>query len=260
MRRIVLKVAYDGTAYCGWQVQPNGITIQQVLEETIEKLFHEKVHIVGSGRTDSGVHAMGQIAAFDLQHQIPVLSLVQALNSRLPGDIRIMSGCEAESGFNPRFDAKQKTYRYSFYEGMILPPMYRNYAVRLPYRMDWQRVEQMLDLLVGEHDFAAFHTLGSSAKTTVRTIYQASHRVSPEDEHLHYIEVTGNGFLYNMVRIIAGTAIEVGSSKRSLEMVQEALETGDRNKTGPTAPPQGLMLMDVVYESLCFKEKTEENA
>lgn len=252
-RRIVFTVAYDGTAYAGWQRQKNGISIQQVLEETVEKQFHEEVHIVGSGRTDAGVHARGQIAAMTLEHPIPLRGLMMAMNSRLPSDIRILECRQAQPDFNPRYDAKRKTYRYTIYEGVTMLPQYRNMAAFSSTGLDWNRIAEMLQMLVGVHDFAAFQTTGSSAKTTVREIYDIKLHQSQDDPGLHYIDITGNGFLYNMVRIIAGTAIDVGKGKRTPDMVREALRTGERHLTGPTAPPQGLMLMQVEYAPEHFR-------
>lgn len=246
-RRIVLKVAYDGTEYAGWQRQKNGVAIQQILEETVERQFHEKVHIVASGRTDAGVHARGQIAAMTLEHSIPTYGLMMALNSRLPASIRILDCREANKDFNPRYDAKRKTYRYTVYEGITMLPQYRNYAAFASKGLDWQAINEMLQMLVGVHDFAAFQTTGSSAQTTIREIYEIRLAVSQDDPALRYIDITGNGFLYNMVRIIAGTALDVGRGRRSRWMVEEALRTGERHLTGPTAPPQGLMLLNVEY-------------
>lgn len=252
-RRIVLKVAYDGTEYAGWQRQKNGMAIQQILEETVEKQFHESVHIVASGRTDAGVHARGQIAAMTLEHEIPVRGLMMALNSRLPDAIRIMDCWEAIENFNPRYDAKRKTYRYTIYEGQTMLPQYRSYAALASPGLNWTAVEEMLRLLVGVHDYAAFQTTGSSAQTTIREIYEIKLTVSQDDPAIHYIDITGNGFLYNMVRIIAGTALDVGKGRRSKQMIEKALETGDRKLTGPTAPAQGLTLMNVEYAPELFK-------
>lgn len=243
-----MRIAYDGTEYAGWQRQTNGMTIQQILEEVVMTLFHEQVHIVASGRTDAGVHARGQIAAMTMEHSIPMERLTPAMNSRLPEDIRVMECWLAADDFHPRYDAKRKTYRYSIYAGTVMPPEYRRTSILERRPMHWEAVERMLCLLQGEHDFAAFQTTGSSAKTTVRTLYRAELIQSREIPGMYYIEVTGNGFLYNMVRIIVGTALEVGCGKRSLVSVEEALQTGNRNRTGPTAPPQGLTLMQVIYD------------
>ncbi len=250
MRRIALKIAYDGTGYAGWQRQKNGVSIQQTIEEAVYGLFHETVRLIASGRTDAGVHAAGQIAAMDLSHPIPADRLLMALNSRLPDSIRIMDCREVTANFNPRYDAKRKTYRYLVYEGRVLPPQYRFVAVQETRRMDWGRVREALRLLEGTHDFAAFQTTGRPVGTTVRTIEQAALSASPESPHLYSMDVTGNGFLYNMVRIIAGTALEIGCGKRQMETVTKALATGCRRFAGPTAPAKGLMLMSVEYPGL----------
>ena len=247
-RRIAMRIAYDGTDYAGWQRQKNGLSIQQVLEETIERLFGEPVHLVASGRTDAGVHAEGQVAAFDLAHEVPVERLAAALNSNLPETIRVMEVWEATADFQPRYDAKRKTYRYAVYNADILPPQERLYAVREYRVIDWILVAEALTLIEGTHDFAAFHSTGSSEKSTERTIYEAKTYASAEDPNLHFIELTGNGFLYNMVRIIVGTVLDIGCGKRQVSCIEEAFRTGDRDLTGPTAPAKGLTLVQVEYE------------
>ena len=247
-RRIALCIAYDGTDYAGWQRQKNGLSIQQVVEETIERLFAEPVYLIASGRTDAGVHAEGQVAAFDLMHEVPVERLMAALNSNLPETIRIMDAWEAEPDFQPRYDAKRKTYRYAVYNADILPPQRRLYAVREYRRIDWDLVAQALQSIEGTHDFAAFHSTGSSEKSTERTIYEARTYVSADDADMHFIELTGNGFLYNMVRIIVGTVLDIGCGKRNISCIEDAFRTGDRDLTGPTAPAKGLTLVRVEYE------------
>lgn len=247
-RRIALRIAYDGTDYAGWQRQKNGLSIQQVIEETIERLFGESVHLTASGRTDAGVHAEGQVAAFDLAHEVPVERLKAALNSNLPETIRVMEVWEATPDFQPRFDAKRKTYRYAVYNAEILPPQDRLFAVREYRRIDWKRVAEALHLIEGTHDFAAFHSTGSSEKGTVRTVFAARTWASAEKPDLHLIEVTGNGFLYNMVRIIVGTVLDIGCGKREMSCIEAAFQTGNRDLTGPTAPAKGLTLVQVEYE------------
>lgn len=250
MRRIAFEVGYDGTEYAGWQRQDNGLGIQQVLEDTVEKLFHEQVHVMGSGRTDAGVHARGQVAAMDLNHPIPTDKLMLALNANLPEDIRIYKVWEAPEDFHPRFGAKQKTYGYRFINGTIMPPELRRYHTLVKEPLNIEAMEAALKLLEGEHDFLAFRSSGGMNLSTVRTIY---HTALVKDGDGYRIEVTGNGFLYNMVRIIAGTLFEIGKGKLSLDAITQALATGRRELLGPTAPGTGLMLMSVEYAKEKFK-------
>ncbi len=244
MRRIALTIGYDGTEYAGWQRQENGLAVQQVIEDVIEKLFHEWVHVMGSGRTDAGVHARGQVAAFDFKHPIPVERLKLALNANLPADIRIYQVWEAEAEFHPRFNAKRKTYAYRFINGEIMPPELRKYYTLVKEPLNIEKMQEALKMLEGEHDFLAFRSSGGMNLSTVRTIYSA---VLKEEGEGYRIEVTGNGFLYNMVRIIAGTLFEIGKGKLDLECITKALNTGRRELLGPTAPGMGLMLMKVDY-------------
>lgn len=247
MRKIGLVIGYDGTLYGGWQRQDNARTIQGVLEDTLEKLFSEKVHVMGSGRTDAGVHARGQVAAFLFQHSIPVDALQRALNSNLPEDIRIYQAFEAPMDFQPQYGAKKKTYRYRIYNAPVLPPEYVRYCMHVPFALDMERMRRAIEELKGEHDFAAFRAAGGENLSTIRTIYEAS--VTKRGELLE-LSVTGNGFLYHMVRIIAGTLIEIGKDRLEPSCLQEALETGSREVLGPTAKPQGLFLWEVCYEGL----------
>lgn len=244
MRRIALTIGYDGTEYAGWQRQENGLAVQQVIEDVIEKLFHERVHVMGSGRTDAGVHARGQVAAFDFKHPIPVERLKLALNANLPADIRIYQVWEAKAEFHPRFNAKRKTYAYRFINGEIMPPELRKYYTLVKEPLNIEKMQEALKMLEGEHDFLAFRSSGGMNLSTVRTIYSA---VLKEEGEGYRIEVTGNGFLYNMVRIIAGTLFEIGKGKLDLECITKALNTGRRELLGPTAPGMGLMLMKVDY-------------
>ena len=176
MRRIALTIGYDGTEYAGWQRQENGLAVQQVIEDVIEKLFHEQVHVMGSGRTDAGVHARGQVAAFDFKHPIPVERLKMALNANLPADIRIYQVWEAEAEFHPRFNAKRKTYAYRFINGEIMPPEMRKYHTLVKEPLNIEKMQEALKLLEGEHDFLAFRSSGGMNLSTVRTIYSTERR------------------------------------------------------------------------------------
>lgn len=245
MRRIALEIGYDGTQYVGWQRQQNGLSIQQIIEEAVEKLFHETVHLMGSGRTDAGVHARGQIAAMDLKHPIAPSQLVRALNANLPADIRIYRAWEAESTFHPRFSAKRKTYVYRFIEGEVMPPEYRRYYTLVRGPLNFKDMRKALTYLEGEHDFAAFRAAGGVNLSTVRTIEKAE---LLENSEGYRIQITGNGFLYHMVRIIAGTILEIGKGRLSPAVIARALASGKREILGPTAPAEGLMLLRVEYD------------
>lgn len=248
MRRIRITVGYDGTAYAGWQRQKNGIAVQEVLEGVLDKLFHEGTQIQGSGRTDAGVHARGQVAAFDLAHGIELGSLVLALNANLPDDIRVYSAEEAEPDFHPQFAAKQKMYRYRFYDGEVLPPELRAYVTLPGWSIDWNAVADCCPIFEGEHDFSACCASGATTVTSVRTVYSCRLLKEEEGPRIMTVEVCGNGFLYNMVRIIAGTLLEVGKGTMTKEEAKAALESLSREKMGPTAPAKGLTLWKVEYK------------
>ncbi len=241
--RIVITVSYDGTGYCGWQRQKNGISVQEVIENAILKLTGEKVSLVASGRTDAGVHAMGQVAHFDTLSKIPPEKFYLALNSLLPDDIRILSSFLAEESFHARYAAKRKTYVYKFYLSPVTLPLKDRYATRIE-NFNVETAQAVLDEIVGTHDFKCFLSSGSDVKTTVRTIYSAT--VCKEGDDIS-LNITGNGFLYNMVRIIAGTVLAACENKITVEAVKNALLSGDRNLVGKTAPAKGLCLRSVEY-------------
>ena len=243
-RRFKLIVEYDGTAYCGWQRQINGPSVQQELEEALTKLTHEKVSVVGSSRTDAGVHALGLCAHFDSATRIPPEKLAFALNTMLPPDIRIRESGAAPEHFHARFAACGKVYSYTFFNARHANAMGRLYSAHVPPLLDEEKMHEEAQALLGTHDFAAFAASGSVVKSTVRTIYRAQVRRSGD-----YVTLTvlGNGFLYNMVRIIAGTLMEVGTGKRESGAIARAIETGDRLALGQTAPAQGLTLQRVLY-------------
>ena len=247
MRRICITISYDGTEYAGWQRQHNALGIQQVLEDTLEALFGRPVHVMASGRTDTGVHAWGQVAAFDLAHEIAPGQLKKAMNSKLPGDIRVMDASEVGPDFHPRFDAKEKTYCYSVYSGDTMPPLYRRYMALETRPLDVGRIREALALMVGRHDFKAFQSTGSTTNPTLRTIYRAELEIDRADSHIFRFYFTGNGFLYNMVRIMAGTLLQVGYGKIPPGQVEQALRAGRRELAGPTAPAHGLALVSVRY-------------
>lgn len=247
MRRIRVTLGYDGTDFAGWQRQDNGISVQGVLEEVIESLFGEKVSVQGSGRTDAGVHALGQVAAFDLEHPIPVSKLLLALNSNLPESIRVFEVTEADPSFHPQFQAKKKTYAYLFYAGKVLPPHLRRHCILVKEALCFPLMERALSDLKGEHDFAAFCGAGSTVTSTVRTVYDARIKPFGDFPGLYALLITGNGFLYHMVRIITGTVLEIGRGNLPIEALHEALSGGKRDPLAPTAPANGLTLLQVEY-------------
>ena len=245
MKRVKLVVAYDGTNYHGWQVQDNGISIEEVLNRTISELVQEDIKVIGASRTDAGVHACGNVAVFDTESRIPGDKFSFALNQRLPDDIRIQESCEVDADFHPRYADTVKTYEYNILNRRFELPSKRLYAAFCYYPMDIERMNQAAAYLVGEHDFKSFCSAGAQVQTTVRTIYAVN--VTKEDDMVH-IRIAGNGFLYNMVRIIAGTLMQVGTGLMEPEQVKEILEARDRSKAGPTAVAKGLTLVEIRYE------------
>lgn len=244
-KRVRLVVAYDGTNYHGWQIQSNGITIESELNRCLSELLQEPIEVIGASRTDAGVHALGNIAVFDTTSRMPAEKISYALNQRLPEDIRIQASEEVAPDWHPRYCESRKTYEYRIYRGEFPMPVKRLYS-HFTYRpLDVESMRQAAHYLVGEHDFKSFCQTGAQVESTVRTIF--SLEVEEQGAEL-VIRVCGNGFLYNMVRIIAGTLMEVGQGKRTPESMTEILEQKHRQASGPTAPANGLMLMK--YEFL----------
>ena len=245
MKRVMLTVAYDGTNYHGWQLQPNVVTIESVLNEALSSLFKENIKVIGASRTDTGVHALGNIAVFDTNARMPADKVSYALNQRLPEDIRIQASVEVPLDFHPRHQNSKKTYEYRILNSEFPMPVYRLYAHFTYASMDIEQMQRAADYLKGEHDFKSFCSANTVAETTVRTIYDISVEKSGD---MVSIRVTGSGFLYNMVRIIAGTLMEVGRGNITPEKMPDILNALDRTKAGPTAPACGLTL--VKYEFL----------
>lgn len=243
--RIILEISYDGTAYCGWQRQKNGLSVQEVLENAIFSLTGERVSTVASGRTDAGVHALGQIAHFDTNASIPPEKFSYALNSLLPDDIKILKSRLGEDDFHARYSAKKKTYAYSFYLSEQKLPLKERYSTRVD-KFDLDLANKVCEIFIGEHDFKCFLSSGSEVKTTVRKIFDA--KVYGDGKNGFTFTVTGNGFLYNMVRIMAGTILAAIDGKITLDDVKNALLSGDRGAVGKTAPSKGLTLVSVVYD------------
>lgn len=244
MRRIMLTVAYDGTAYNGWQVQPNGITIEGELNRALKELLGEDISVIGASRTDAGVHALCNMAVFDTESRILPEKIAPALNARLPEDIRVQRSVEVAPDFHPRRCDTKKTYEYRIYMGKYENPIGRQYAHFVYVPLDVEKMEKAAGYLVGEHDFKSFCVAKAQVLTTVRTLYGIE--VKKEGNYLT-IRVSGNGFLFNMVRIIAGTLLEVGKGKLAPEQVKEILEAKDRQAAGPTAPARGLTLVSFEF-------------
>lgn len=245
MRRIQLIVAYDGTNFHGFAKQDNAVTVQGTLEEAIFNLTGQRVEVIGSGRTDAGVHARSQCCVVDIKTPIPTSRLAKALNGRLPQDIVIKEVMDVKDDFHPRYMAKKKTYRYQVLTSPVNDPFIGKYCYFYPYTLDARKMQEAARAIEGTHDFKCFCASGSSVKNTVRTVY--SIEVKKEGD-LISIDICGNGFLYNMVRIIAGTLIEIGRDKLSKENVKKMIEQKDRTLGGPTAPPEGLTLVEVNYD------------
>lgn len=245
MRTMKLTIAYDGTAFAGWQMQAGQRTVQGVLEEALWPIEKRRVVVHAAGRTDAGVHAAGQVVSFELESNISCDALRRALNARLPDDVRVMRVEEAPSGFNARFDARLKTYRYAFYTGEVVPPPIRHFVWHVPYELDLAAMNEAASYLVGEHDFAAFQAAGSEVRSTRRRIVAS--RVVDEGGGLVSYQVTGTGFLRHMVRTIAGTLVDVGRGRRPADDIPRILASRDRSQASATAPPQGLTLLEVEY-------------
>ena len=263
MRVLKLVVQYDGTAYVGWQRQINGPSIQGLLEDALAGIVRQSVTVIGASRTDAGVHALGQVASVQLDHGIEPLSLLRALNAALPADIRMTGVEEAAPEFGARFAARAKAYRYRIVTGEIASAFERRYCWHLPGRLDFAAMVDAAQPLEGRHDFAAFQSTGSGRADTVRTLsevillqsrlghawYDPGSRAPNRTRASTLIEVelTGDGFLRHMVRAIVGTLVDVGAGRRSPDSLHKMLESRDRHRAGPTAPPQGLFLLWVAY-------------
>lgn len=275
MRRIRIVVAYDGTNYCGWQIQPNGITIEEILNRQISKLTGEDIRIIGASRTDSGVHALGNVAVFDTESRIPGDRFAYALNQKMPEDIVIVRSDEVSLDWHPRYqDEISKTYEYHIYNAKVRNPLKSRYSTFVSFDLDVEKMREGAKYILGEHDFASFCNVRTNAKDTVRTVHEITiaetpvdmpqalntghegelntvhvnrRNTNPENGKEIVIRVTGNGFLYNMVRIIAGTLIRVGRGFYEPEKIRDILEAKEHTSEGITAPPNGLVLVSIDY-------------
>ena len=244
MKRVKLVVAYDGTNYRGWQVQKNGVTVAEELNRALKELTGEEIQVHGASRTDAGVHAMGNVAVFDTEARMAGDKFVFALNQRLPEDIRVQDSCEVPMDFHPRFQKTVKTYEYRILNRKFPLPAYRLNTYFYYYPLDVEKMQEGASCLEGEHDFVSFCNVRTQVEDTVRTVEKLE--ISREGPEI-VIRITGNGFLYNMVRIIAGTLIRVGRGFYPPKKVQEILEARRRTEAGVTAPPEGLVLVEIAY-------------
>ena len=244
MRNIKLIIEYDGKGFNGWQKQPNKLNIQGEIEKAIEEITQEKVDLIASGRTDAGVHSLGQTANFKTNSKIPADKLAFAINSKLKKSIRIKSAEEVDERFHSRYSVKSKKYRYTINNSLHGTALYRDMEYHFPVKLNVEKMKEAAKYFEGEHDFKAFKASGTSSKSSVRKIYKAE--VYQIGEKI-YIELTGNGFLYNMVRIISGTLLDVGIGKIKPEEIIEIIESKDRKRAGKTLPANGLCLVEVTY-------------
>lgn len=294
MSRIMLRVAYDGTEYSGWQVQPNAVTIEGELNEALSQLTRESIQVIGASRTDAGVHSLGNVCVFDTGTSIPAEKICYAVNNMLPGDIRVIESKEVEPDFHPRHCDSVKTYEYKIWNDIFPSPVLSRYAHFTYRKMDLDKMKAAAEKLVGTHDFGAFCGAGSQAETTIRTIYSIEINAEPmemsvlnqrgqeekgvtdigdynlensnlensnsEDSNLEnsntkeypfgrmiHIRVKGSGFLYNMVRIIAGTLLDIGTGLMEVQDIDKCLETHQRSDAGPTAPAHGLTMIGIKF-------------
>ncbi len=247
MRRIFLRVAYDGTDFHGWQVQPEERSVEGELNKAIKELTGEDVEVIGASRTDSGVHGLGNVAVFDTESSIPAEKFMYAINTYLPEDVSVVESKEVASDFHPRHCDSIKTYEYRIYVSRVNDPLKRRTAYRCPVDLNVEKMDEAAGFLVGKHDFKSFCCVRTQAETTVRTLYSAS--VFHDDEDI-VIRVTGAGFLYNMVRIIAGSLMEVGMGKKEPSHIKEVLDGTDRTLAGPTAEACGLTLIGIEFPGL----------
>jgi len=244
MRNIKLTIEYDGTDYCGWQRQKNGVSIQELIEKALRKILHERIKIIGAARTDSGVHAKGQAANFKTHSKLPLSKLKMALNNNLPRDISVIEIKSAARGFNAQFSAKSKLYRYSIFNRKEKTPFFDKYFVHIPYNLNIQAMRKASKHLIGKHDFSSFKGSKGVTKTQERNIKKI---LLEKKGFFIFMDIEADGFLYNMARNIVGTLIEAGRNKIKPRIVKNILSLRDRKKAGPTAQAKGLTLVRVEY-------------
>ena len=264
MKRIKLVVAYDGTNYCGWQIQPEKVTVEEVLNRALSELLGEEIKVTGASRTDSGVHSMGNVAVFDTNTRIPADKICYAVNQRLPEDVVVQDSCQVAPDFHPRRCYSEKTYEYRILNRKIPMPTLRRDTYFCYRNLDVEKMQQAAKYLEGKHDFKSFCSVRTSVEDTVREILSCT---VTKDGDIIKIRVKGTGFLYNMVRIIAGTLLSVGMGEREPEEIKKILEVKDRAAAGPTAPAHGLTMIGIHYgkqeeryQSITQGEKLEEKS
>ena len=264
-RNIRLKIAYDGTTYVGWQIQPNGLSVQEVVQSAIRKLTNEDTNLIASSRTDSGVHALGQVANFLTSCTIPTDKFREAIQCLLPEDISILCSDEVPPDFHATYSAVRKTYRYLIHRSEVAVPFLRHFVWRIKHEMNVEQMREATEHILGKHDFRCFESQFPNKATSVRTVEKIEWKKlsqweawqefggarldlnQPNDSFLCF-EITADGFLYNMVRAIVGTAVDVGRGRFAPDDVKQMIDEGDRSLAGPTAPPQGLYLVEVEYD------------
>ena len=244
MRRIKLVVSYDGTAYCGWQLQPNGVTIEEVLNKALSSLLKEDIQVIGASRTDAGVHARGNVAVFDTESSIPPERFLYAVNALLPEDIVVVDSCEVAADWHPRHCNTEKTYEYRVLNQKLPDPMRRRDTYFVSFPLDLEKMRKAAGYLEGEHDFKSFCNVHTHVEDTVRTIYRME---VIREENVITFRVRGNGFLYNMVRIMVGTLLFVSEGKIKKDELKDIILSKERKRAGKTAPPQGLYLNKINY-------------
>lgn len=244
MKNVKLTIEYDGTNYHGWQAQSNAKTVQETIEKAIHGLTGEEITITGSSRTDQGVHAYGQVANFLTDSNIPHDRFSHALNRMLPEDIVIRKSEEVSMDFHARYCSKGKKYRYLIYKSRFPSAIFRNRSYHISHQLDMEEMKKSISFFKGTHDFSAFRSTGSSVKTSVRTIFDVN--LTTVEDNV-WFEVSGDGFLYNMVRIMVGTLVDVGMGRINADDIPDIIESLDRKRAGRTAPPQGLYLVEVFY-------------
>ncbi|MDD3579454.1 MAG: tRNA pseudouridine(38-40) synthase TruA [Desulfobacca sp.] len=254
-RNIKLLIEYDGSAYHGWQRQHNALTIQEVLETCLSRLTKEHIRVIGSGRTDAGVHALGQVANFKTATDLPLSAFNAGLNRLLPADIAILAAQEVAPEFDARYAALGKTYEYRLLNRPVRSALHRAYCWWLPMFLDETAIKQASAALIGEHDFSAFQSSGSSIKNPVRRVWAASWDLAGEG--WYRFRITANGFLRGMVRSLVGTLVDIGRGKRRPEDIAQILVSRDRCQAGPTAPAQGLYLVQVLYDQQDLEKLTD---
>lgn len=244
MKRMLLNISYDGTAYHGWQVQPNGITVQEVLQNALETLLGERVKVTGCSRTDAGVHAKDFYCHIDCDEKFPKEAFTRGLNALLPSDVAVKDCTEVANDFHARYNAKGKTYKYVILNSNKKDAFLSRYSWQIERPLDLEKMNEFAQKIIGTHDFYAFSSSGRTVEDTVRTISDC--KVSKNGD-IVTLSVTANGFLYNMVRIIVGTAVEVSDGRIDISKIETIFETKNRDLAGVTAPPQGLFLEKVIY-------------